>query len=30
MQKITEANVQDAFAGESQAHMKYLNFADKA
>ena len=30
MQKMTEANVQDAFAGESQAHMKYLNFADKA
>lgn len=30
MQKMTEVNVQDAFAGESQAHMKYLNFADKA
>jgi rubrerythrin len=30
MKKMTEANVQAAFAGESQAHMKYLNFADKA
>lgn len=30
MEKMTEANVQGAFAGESQAHMKYLNFADKA
>jgi rubrerythrin len=30
MEKMTEANVQAAFAGESQAHMKYLNFADKA
>ena len=30
MEKMTETNVRDAFAGESQAHMKYLNFADKA
>jgi rubrerythrin len=30
MEKMTEANVQASFAGESQAHMKYLNFADKA
>jgi rubrerythrin len=30
MEKMTEANLQAAFAGESQAHMKYLNFADKA
>lgn len=30
MAKMTEANVKDAFAGESQAHMKYLNFAEKA
>ena len=30
MEKMTQANVQAAFAGESQAHMKYLNFADKA
>lgn len=30
MQKMTEANVKEAFAGESQAHMKYLNFAEKA
>ena len=30
MLKMTEANVKDAFAGESQAHMKYLNFAEKA
>jgi len=30
MEKMTLANVSDAFAGESQAHMKYLNFADKA
>lgn len=26
----TEDNLKDAFAGESQAHMKYLNFAAKA
>ena len=30
MRKMTEANLKDAFAGESQAHMKYLAFADKA
>ena len=30
MAKMTESNVKDAFAGESQAHMKYLNFAVKA
>ena len=30
MEKTTETNLQAAFAGESQAHMKYLNFADKA
>ncbi len=30
MRKMTETNLSDAFAGESQAHMKYLAFADKA
>ncbi len=30
MKKMTEENLQAAFAGESQAHMKYLNFAEKA
>jgi rubrerythrin len=30
MKKMTEANLQAAFAGESQAHLKYLNFADQA
>src|SRR5512147_2659438 len=30
MKKMTEADLQAAFAGESQAHMKYLNFAEKA
>ncbi len=30
MHKMTEENLQAAFAGESQAHMKYLNFAKKA
>ncbi len=30
MKKMTEKNLSDAFAGESQAHMKYLAFADKA
>lgn len=30
MKKMTEANLKAAFAGESQAHMKYLAFADKA
>lgn len=30
MRKMTEINLKDAFSGESQAHMKYLAFADKA
>jgi rubrerythrin len=30
MNEMTKANLQAAFAGESQAHMKYLNFAEKA
>lgn len=30
MRKMTEKNLQDAFAGESQAHMKYQAFAKKA
>ena len=30
MEKRTEENLKNAFAGESQAHMKYLAFADKA
>ena len=30
MKKMTEANLQAAFAGESQAHMKYLAFAEQA
>jgi len=30
MKERSEKNLKDAFAGESQAHMKYLNFADKA
>jgi rubrerythrin len=30
MRKMTEENLKNAFAGESQAHMKYLAFADKA
>ncbi len=30
MKKMTEKNLQDAFAGESQAHMKYLIFAKRA
>ena len=30
MKPMTEQNVQDAFAGESQAHMKYLAFAKQA
>ena len=30
MKKMTEANVKDALAGESQAHIKYLAFAEKA
>ena len=27
---MTEENLKAAFAGESQAHMKYLTFAEKA
>lgn len=30
MHKMTEQYVKEAFAGESQAHMKYLNFAAQA
>jgi rubrerythrin len=30
MRKMTENNLKSAFAGESQAHMRYLIFADKA
>jgi len=30
MRKMTEKNLHDAFSGESQAHMKYLIFAQKA
>ncbi|MEA2007900.1 MAG: rubrerythrin family protein [Chloroflexota bacterium] len=30
MKKMTEANLKAAFSGESQAHVKYLAFADKA
>jgi rubrerythrin len=30
MDKMTEANLLAAFAGESQAHLKYLNFAERA
>ncbi len=30
MRKMTKANLEAAFAGESQAHMRYLAFADKA
>ncbi len=30
MRKMTEDNLRAAFAGESQAHMRYLIFADKA
>lgn len=30
MKKMTKKNLLDAFAGESQAHMKYRAFADKA
>ena len=29
MKKMTEDNLKSAFAGESQAHMRYLIFADK-
>jgi len=30
MKDMTRENLQDAFAGESQAHMKYMAFADAA
>ena len=30
MRKMTEQNLEAAFAGESQAHMKYLAFAERA
>jgi rubrerythrin len=30
MKKMTDKNLHDAFAGESQAHMKYLIFAKRA
>ena len=30
MRKMTQSNLQDAFAGESQAHVKYAIFADVA
>ncbi len=30
MRKMTEGNLKGAFSGESQAHMKYLIFANKA
>jgi rubrerythrin len=30
MEAMTQDNLKAAFAGESQAHMKYLNFAEKA
>lgn len=30
MKTMTTKNLQDAFAGESQAHMKYMIFADQA
>jgi rubrerythrin len=30
MHQMTEQNAEAAFAGESQAHMKYLSFAEKA
>ncbi len=30
MKAITQKDLQDAFAGESQAHMKYMIFADQA
>ncbi len=30
MQEATEKNLMEAFAGESQAHMKYMAFADQA
>jgi len=30
MHNMTQSNLKEAFAGESQAHMRYLIFADKA
>ncbi|MCF7873027.1 MAG: rubrerythrin family protein [Candidatus Omnitrophica bacterium] len=30
MHKMTQENLENAFAGESQAHMKYLIFSEKA
>jgi len=30
MHEMTKQNLKNAFAGESQAHMKYLAFADQA
>lgn len=30
MKKMTEQNLTEAFAGESQAHMKYISFAERA
>lgn len=30
MRKMTEQNVKDALAGESQAHIKYMAFSEKA
>jgi rubrerythrin len=30
MRKMTNANLQNAFAGESQAHIRYRNFAERA
>jgi rubrerythrin len=30
MKEMTESNLKAAFAGESQAHVRYLNFAEKA
>lgn len=30
MRKMTEENLKNAFAGDSQAHMRYLIFAEKA
>jgi rubrerythrin len=30
MRKMTESNLSQAFAGESQAHMRYMIFADRA
>jgi len=30
MRKMTEQYVRDALSGESQAHIKYLSFSEKA